>query len=131
MLFRSPQSRPPARADDLWRHTCFEVFVRRVGENEYREYNFSPSGAWAAYQFTSYRAGMTVSADVPAEARWGIAGANSLELDVVLECPTGALRLGCSAVIESKAGALSYWALSHPSEKPDFHNADAFIVELD
>ena len=35
------------------------------------------------------------------------------------------------AVIEDKARVLSYWALKHPAEKPDFHHADSFVVELD
>ena len=41
------------------------------------------------------------------------------------------LRLGLAAVIEDKARVLSYWALKHPAEKPDFHHADSFVVELD
>ena len=47
---------PPARADDLWRHTCFEAFVSGAG-GAYREFNFSPSGRWQAYAFSSYREG--------------------------------------------------------------------------
>ncbi len=131
-----PRPRPPARADGLWRHTCFEVFVLRAGGLEYREFNFAPSGAWAAYHFTSYRTGMAALADTPARANWRSDG-NSLELDVVLdsgwfvgESPGAALRVGCSAVIESRTGSLSYWALRHPSGTPDFHNADGFAVEL-
>ena len=41
------------------------------------------------------------------------------------------LRLGLAAVIEDKAQVLSYWALKHPAEKPDFHHAGSFVVELD
>ena len=41
------------------------------------------------------------------------------------------LRLGLAAVIEDKARVLSYWALKHPAEKPDFHHAGSFVVELD
>ena len=33
-------------------------------------------------------------------------------------------RIGLSAVIETTDGALSYWALAHPAEKPDFHHPD-------
>jgi hypothetical protein len=124
-----PRPRPPARADGLWNHTCFEVFVLRNGSNEYREYNFAPSGAWAAYQFANYRAGMAALAETPTGAQWR-SGEDSLELHVILEVPEGGLRVGCSAVLETSAGALSYWALRHPSEKPDFHDAAAFIVEL-
>jgi hypothetical protein len=41
------------------------------------------------------------------------------------------LRLGLAAVIEDRARVLSYWALKHPSGKPDFHHADSFVVTLD
>ena len=46
------------RTDGLWRHTCFEAFIAAAVRPEYWEYNLSPSGAWAAYHFTGYRAGM-------------------------------------------------------------------------
>jgi hypothetical protein len=38
--------------------------------------------------------------------------------------------LGLAAVIEDRARVLSYWALKHPSEKPDFHHGDGFVIEL-
>ena len=40
------------------------------------------------------------------------------------------LRLGLSAVIEDDSGKLSYWALKHPSGKPDFHHPDTFVLEI-
>ncbi len=61
-----------------------------------------------------------------------------LELDALirLEClplaPLCArLQLALSAVIEDKQGVLSYWALTHPPGKPDFHHPDAFVLELE
>ena len=27
-------------------------------------------------------------------------------------------------------GAISYWALAHPAEKPDFHHPDSFVLTL-
>jgi hypothetical protein len=39
-------------------------------------------------------------------------------------------RLGLSAVIEDKAGHMSYWALAHPPGKPDFHHMDCFAYEF-
>src|SRR6202171_3450778 len=46
------------RADGLWQHTCFEVFISPQGAAGYYEFNFSPQLDWAAYQFTDYRDGM-------------------------------------------------------------------------
>jgi hypothetical protein len=39
-------------------------------------------------------------------------------------------RLGLSAVIEDAKGGISYWALTHPPGKPDFHHADGFACEF-
>src|SRR5256885_16422013 len=49
---------PSARAGgNLWQHTCFEIFISRAGMDAYYEFNFSPSGEWAAYAFHRYRDG--------------------------------------------------------------------------
>ena len=49
------------RGDDLWRHTCFEAFVRVDGEQDYLEFNVAPSGEWNAYRFRGYREGREVA----------------------------------------------------------------------
>ena len=41
-----------------------------------------------------------------------------------------ALRLGLTAVVEDRTQGLSYWALKHAAEKPDFHRAESFQVAL-
>ena len=133
-----PEPRPPVRTDGLWRHSCFEAFIGHAGGPDYWEYNFSPSGAWAAYHFSAYREGMapllkgaapTVTPRIRTRLRRSFACARSFMARAV---PAGVgLRLGLAAVVEDKARVLSYWALKHPAEKPDFHHADSFVVELD
>ena len=49
---------PPERIDGLWKHTCFEAFVRAGEEEAYHEFNLSPSRDWACYEFEGYRAAM-------------------------------------------------------------------------
>ena len=61
--FVIPAPVEPRRADDLWKTTCFEAFLRVPGTEADREWNFAPSGEWAAYDFTAYRDGRT-NADV-------------------------------------------------------------------
>ena len=48
---RIPALRPARAAERLWQHTCCEIFVARRGATGYREFNLSPSGEWAAYDF--------------------------------------------------------------------------------
>ena len=54
-----------------------------------------------------------------------------LDLSWLARAGVVGLRLGLAAVVEDKARVLSYWSLKHPAEKPDFHHADSFVVELD
>jgi len=53
-----PAPTAPARAYGLWKHTCFEVFLMDPNDGSYLEFNFAPSGEWAAYRFDGYRKGM-------------------------------------------------------------------------
>lgn len=125
------------RADGLWRHTCFEAFVRGSSNMSYYELNFAPSTQWAAYGFGEYRNGMHPATPLKApfievegsEDRYTLQA--SLDLDRLPSLPTDAAwRLGVSAVIEEKNGTISYWALAHPPGKPDFHHYDCFALEL-
>lgn len=136
---RIPAPAPARHTDELWRHTCFEAFVGLPSTDAYLEYNFSPSGAWAAYRFDGYRAGMTPLTAAPPPSVQCNATDRGLELHAIVELEwldrvppqsPGALRLGLTAVIEDQAGLLSYWALAHASEKPDFHRAESFVAVL-
>jgi hypothetical protein len=134
---RMPPVMVAARSEELWRHTCFEAFVRASSGAEYYELNFAPSTQWAAYQFNSYRSGMRVAAEIgapPIEVRSGpdcYTLQASLELDRLSGLPREALwHLGLSALIEDTSGRKSYWALAHPPGKPDFHHTDCFALEF-
>ena len=128
-----PPAAMPAATDDLWRHTCFEAFVGAEGSPAYHEFNFSPSGDWAAYAFSAER---IRDAQVPALPAPRIRRAQDgamLQLQVDLPCsalPPGAGLLGLSAVIEAIDGQLSYWALRHPRAQPDFHHRAGWSARL-
>ncbi len=124
---RIPAPRAPVFADHLWEHTCFEAFVAGAG-NRYEEYNFAPSGEFAAYAFTGYRAGMRAIEEAPQVDVLRQPGLLRLEARLPSAAPA---RLGLAAVVEAADGALSYWALRHPPGRPDFHHADAFALDLD
>lgn len=129
-----PPPSAPERCDGLWAHTCFELFVAAPGARAYREYNFSPSGRWAAYAFRDYRQrdGDEAVAPPPIRVR---AADGLLELETRIAAPSGLLptqplQLGLTAVVEDVDGALSYWALRHAGARPDFHLRDSFALTL-
>ena len=128
--FVIPHAEEPSREDGLWQTTCFEAFLRGDGD-AYREWNFAPSGDWAAYDFSAYRE-RAADPDVAQpyirmedNMTWWAVGA-TIATDAGQEW-----RLGLSAVLEEKDGTKSYWALAHPNgEKPDFHIANCFTAKL-
>jgi hypothetical protein len=134
---RLPPVTASARADGLWRQTCFEVFLRASPGEPYYEFNFAPSTEWAAYRFEGHRSGMRVAAEIAAPRIETRSAAERYTLQAALE--PGALsslpskagwRLGLAAVIEETNGNKSYWALAHPPGQPDFHHADGFALEI-
>jgi hypothetical protein len=125
---RIPSARPPLRAERLWQHTCCEIFIARKDSAAYHEFNFSPSGEWAAYAFRGYREGEALDTADPGISMRRTAA--KLELEAVISAVEGMMRVGLSAVIEEHDGRLSYWALRHAPGKPDFHHPEAFALEL-
>ena len=131
---RLPPESAPQRVDGLWRHTCFEVFVREGTGASYLEFNFSPSRSWAAYRFSGYRDGVTRIEDQRAPAIELQRATHGLVLQASLVLPEaqrrGAQQAGLAAVLEECSGRISYWALAHPAGKPDFHHPTGFGLEI-
>lgn len=116
-----PLPASPQRSDDLWRTTCFELFVGSAGQG-YREFNLSPSGAWAAYAFDSHRSGMNCArASIDIETSCNDKSL-SLVAKIEAEFPNPA-QIGLTAVIEERDGIFRYWASGFAPGEPDFHAA--------
>lgn len=119
------------RADELWRTTCFELYIQPQGEPGYVEFNFSPSQRWAAYDFEDYRSGMRerpLAAEPVGEATHG---ERLLVQDVLLHTaalPPRPWCVGLSAILEEEDGTISYWALAHAPGRPDFHHPDCLAL---
>jgi len=118
------------QGDDLWRHTCMEVFVTSTPVGPYLEFNLAPDGRWAAYRFSGL-APLTGIRPPRIELRTQ-SDRLLLSADVALpaDLAAGGLQLGISAVVENVDGKLEYWALRHAGPKPDFHHPDSFGFEI-
>jgi len=133
---RIPAPQPPAAVDGLWEHICFEVFIAVAGKANYYEFNFSPSGQWAAYAFSDYRMPDAWKASQAPTINFTQTHEH-LHLEVVIHTDDlhqniagKSFQLGLTAVIEANDGSRSYWALHHPEVHPDFHHRAGFILSL-
>ncbi len=131
-----PATQTPCALDGLWQHTCFEAFIAVNDEEGYYEFNFSPSSAWAAYAFSGYRncSAWTIN-KAPIIRCTQTKGALLMDVlidadDLPLKLEEQSFQLGLTAVIETNAGELSYWALQHSDSAPDFHQRNDFILSF-
>ena len=132
-----PPDGPSVRTDDLWKTTCFEIFWQPIGGTWYREFNLSPSGRWAAYDFDAFREGMR---DAPVDAislSCGHAAANGqgelvLKANISAELAAPA-QVALNAIVEHADGSLQFWALAFGPGKAEFHSEACrqMIVERD
>jgi len=146
---------PPLRAavaqrwDELWRHTCCELFAApaaftsTAAGGAYREFNFAPSGDWAAYAFDSPRCGMRPLAidEAPRVQQARRAAATNISasraglqgLSVKVELPRSAVAehpfLWPTVILETTRG-ISCWALRHHGAQADFHRAENFLTAV-
>ncbi|MEZ0243624.1 MAG: DOMON-like domain-containing protein [Sphingomonas sp.] len=122
-----------AREDALWHHSCGEAFVRAGAGAAYRELNLSPSGKWAAYDFSAYRkGGGNAAMRAPMITTAASTGRFGIGADLHFEGAMAGVdwHVGLSMVIETKDGAKSYWALKHAADRPDFHRPESFTLAL-
>ncbi|QLC24236.1 hypothetical protein HFP57_03785 [Parasphingopyxis algicola] len=130
-----PDPAKPERMDDLWKTTCFELFLKEPCAAPYCEFNFSPSGRWAAYGFCDFRDGAH-DLEVPSDPAIAPLDAGdsyfALEVDVVLPAdriyPT--MPAAISAIIVDADENKTYWGYRHPEGDPEFHHEDCFAARL-
>lgn len=120
----------PQRKDELWKTTCFEIFVSGHYENSgaYHEFNFSPNGDWNAYDFIGYRQGMTPSQDF--SVLFQEYPSQRMQKKFAIEIKSTKIQniksYNLTMVLEFTNQEKSYWAAQHPATNADFHNKEVW-----
>jgi len=149
-VFLPPASVTPSRKDDLWKTTCFEFFLAIKDQPQYWEFNMSPSGDWNVYHMDAYRrVGFKEEISIqklpfevqnPRVVEAPRTESRQYETDIIhlnavvdlnpIVLQNQFLELGITAIIQTKDGNETYWALAHPAPFPDFHLRKGFILGL-
>ncbi len=126
----------PSRKDELWKSTCFEFFLAVKDQPVYWEFNMSPSGDWNAYRMDAYRRiGFSEETSIQLlqfemQREAGVLALNAaVDLTAILS-PHQSLKAAVTAIIQSKDGYETYWALTHPASQVDFHLRESFTLVL-
>lgn len=121
-------------SEDLWKSTCFEIFLKNRESADYYEFNFNSKGDWNLFYFSNYR-----------ERHKNLE--NVVDVSLVIEKNLNRtiliyrfdlkklehLKIPCqiniSSVIKTKA-EISYWSQKHNGTKPDFHDPENFSLKM-
>jgi hypothetical protein len=126
----------PSRRNELWKTTCFEFFLAIKGRPQYWEFNMSSSGDWNVYRMEAYRRigfrEETSIRRIPLEIK---KNATDFVLDVAVDLNPiiqreQNLEIGVTAVIQTKDGNQTFWALTHPAPQADFHLRESFVLTV-
>jgi len=126
----------PGRRDELWKATCFEFFLAIKDQPGYWEFNMSPSGDWNVYRMDSYRrvgfreetAISRLEFEFKTETD-GLSLVVTADLIDIVQTQDN-LEMAITAIIQTKDGTETYWALGHPAPQADFHIRESFILPL-
>ena len=129
-------SKMPMRKDDLWKMTCFEIFIALEEQTQYWEFNMSPSSNWNVYHMDAYRqVNMREEPLFKALPFTFHKTDDELKLDISINMSSilpldQKINIGVTAIIQTFDGSESYWALTHPGTQADFHIRDGFTIQL-
>ena len=119
-----PQKKVLVRANELWKSTCMELFLKNVKESNYQELNVSLDGKWNAYEFSGYRTEMEKSRSV------SVSEVKSLDTNIFWvrfefrDKLASQLLINPASVIKNIDEGVTYFAPAH-QEGPDFHSFDS------
>ena len=129
-------SKSPLRKDDLWKATCFELFIAVSDQPQYWEFNMSPSSDWNVYVMDAYRQVNMREEIAYSQLQFEFNATQdklsvniSLDLNPIVQLEQ-ILQIGIAAIIQTKDGNESYWALAHPNPQADFHLRESFNLSL-
>jgi len=129
-----PEEKQTLRADELWKATCFELFLAHEDGEEYFELNISPSLAWNFYKLKSYRATLQpfLFSAIPTITTQKSKNCYTLTFNLTQEELDfrAFKRYNLATILLTKEQKQTFWALNPLSEKTDFHDKGSFMSRL-
>ncbi len=125
-----PKKSKPKRANELWKATCFELFLANSNEESYYELNFSSSLAWNFYYLKHYRAEVKEVKLLNEPIIEVFEEESSFKIELQLE-GFGFEKFdsyNLASILLNKKNERTFWAMEHPKEKANFHQRKTFKV---
>lgn len=117
-----------ARADLLWKTTCFEAFWSVPGEKSYWELNVSATGRqWNCYSFRDYRDPALPSPSHDYEIQNVKVTSHSLEGSLLGKTELKKIEASLCVILRTGKGT-RYYSKVHTRPEPNFHSRASFVL---
>ena len=124
-----PQKSEKKRVNELWKSTCFELFLVNSKKEAYYELNFSSSLAWNFYRLSGYRADIKEVQHISTPQIKVYKNDN--EFKIVLEMEVENLEefdsCNVACILLKNNHERTFWSLHHHLDKADFHHRQNFF----
>ena len=126
-----PQKSNLKRADELWKATCFELFLRNTETEAYYELNFTSSLSWNFSYLNSYRAKVQEVKGLGQVKIEVFTNDNNFKIFFELETDTFSFNqfniYNAAVILKNSNDERTFWSLGLPSKVPDFHDEKGFL----
>lgn len=116
------------RKDELWKKTCFELFIAHKNRPNYHELNISTSTEWNFYTFSDYKTAMKEEKNLSEPFIHSSKMQNryrlSVEFDFYEENFKENFTFNLAVILLDKKGIRSFYTIYRKEGKVDFHNKE-------
>jgi hypothetical protein len=121
--YKLPKTKKAERKDELWRESCFELFLATEEEEVYYEFNFSPTLAWNVYRLEHYRAEPKAIDEVELVKFEVKRTQETLFIEIILDVQTLKFNsYNLATILLNKQDKREFWSLKAKGNTPDFHS---------
>ena len=127
--YNFPSKSEKKRANELWKATCFELFLANSKNEAYYELNFSSSLAWNFYYLSGYRADVKEVQNISNPQIEVYKSDNEFKIVIEMELETLEEFDSCNVacILLNKKNKRTFWSVQHHLNRPDFHNKKNFF----
>ncbi len=128
------RSNDPKRVIGLWESTCFECFIKNPNGESYYEFNFSPDGHWNCFYFEIPGKDLIECNNIALPTTESNLDDENFRFSIEINTESmkdgfwssKEMEFGLTTVIEDERNNLSFWAIEHHDDRPNFHNFSSF-----
>jgi len=121
--YKLPKTEKEERKDELWRVSCFELFLATEEDEAYYEFNFSPTLAWNSYRLEYYRAEPKKIDEVELIEFEVKRTQETLLVEIVLDVQRVKFNsYNLATILLNNQEEREFWSLKAKGDTPDFHS---------